>query len=159
MQAADRGFAEVLTMTFPAAIHLEAQRRRAYLGFLELVDRAKATGRLRPDFTSADLVILLMANAGVIAATHTASPQAWRRLVAYMLQAFAAPQPATLPPAPDPDDLARAMTGLNCAADKPARAEDSLAEVRQAVGAAGDARDQLRRLPAEPAHPERRIIA
>ena len=48
-----------------------------------------------------------MANAGVIAATGTAAPGSWRRLVAYMIQAFAAPQPATLPPPPDPDALAR----------------------------------------------------
>lgn len=114
MQAADRGFAEVLTMTFPAAAHLEEQRARAYHGFLELIDRAKATGRLRTDFASQDLVILLMANAGVIAATETAAPGSWRRLVGYMIQAFTAPQPATLPPPPDPDALARAMRGLAC---------------------------------------------
>lgn len=115
MQAEDRGFAEVLTMTFPAAVHLEDQRRRAYLGFLELVDRAKGTGQLRPDFVPEDLVILLMANAGVIAATHTAAPSAWQRLVGYMLQAFAAPPRADLPPPPTPDALARAMLSLNCA--------------------------------------------
>jgi len=116
MQAADRGFAEVLTMTFPAATQLEEQRARAYRGFLELIDRAKATGRLRPDFASQDLVILLMANAGVIAATGTAAPGSGRRLVGYMIQAFAAPQPTTLPPPPDPDALAHAMLGLACPA-------------------------------------------
>jgi AcrR family transcriptional regulator len=114
MQAADRGFAEVLTMTFPAATHLEERRALAYNGFLELIDRAKATGRLRPDFASQDLVILLMANAGVIAATGNAAPDSWRRLVGYMIQAFAAPQPATLTPPPDPDALAQAMLGLAC---------------------------------------------
>src|SRR5262245_44123554 len=34
MQAADRGFADVLTMTFPAAKALEARRAVAYHGFL-----------------------------------------------------------------------------------------------------------------------------
>jgi AcrR family transcriptional regulator len=116
MQAADRGFAEVLTMTFPAATHLEEQRELAYHGFLQLIERAKATGRLRPDFASQDLVILLMANAGVIAATGTAAPGSWRRLVGYMIQAFAAPQPATLPPPPEPAALAHAMLGLACSA-------------------------------------------
>jgi AcrR family transcriptional regulator len=47
MQAADRGFAEVLAMTFPAATQLEDQRQRAYRGFLRLIARAKHTGRLR----------------------------------------------------------------------------------------------------------------
>jgi AcrR family transcriptional regulator len=113
MQAADRGFAEVLTMTFPTATQLEDQRQRAYRSFLQLIRRAKATGRLRPDFTSQDLVILLMANAGVIAATQAAAPGTWERLVDYMLQAFTAPQPATLPPPPDPGALARAMAGFS----------------------------------------------
>ena len=57
-----------------------------------------------------------MANAGVIAATGTAAPGSGRRLVAYMIQALAAPQPATLPPPPDPDALADAMLGLACPA-------------------------------------------
>jgi hypothetical protein len=71
------------------------------------------SGRLRPDFALQDLLILLMANAGVIAATHATAPASWRRLVGYMLQAFAAPYPATLPPLPpDPGDLARSMLGL-----------------------------------------------
>src|SRR5256885_10736573 len=48
MQAADRGFADVLTMTFPAAKALEGRRDEAYNGYVELVTRAKATGRLRP---------------------------------------------------------------------------------------------------------------
>jgi hypothetical protein len=59
-----------------------------------------------------------MANAGVIAATGTAAPGSWRRLVGYMIQAFAAPQAgsqlAALPPAPDPGALAQAMLGLAC---------------------------------------------
>nr|AXL05727.1 TetR/AcrR family transcriptional regulator [uncultured bacterium] len=111
MQAADRGFADVLVMTFPAAEALEARRAESYQGFLELVARAKATGHLRPDFVSEDLVVLLMANAGVIAATGEDAPEAWRRLVGQMLRAFAAPG-APLPPlahAPSSPDLSRAM--------------------------------------------------
>jgi AcrR family transcriptional regulator len=112
MQAADRGFAAVLSMTFPTAEELEARRAEAYEGFLELIARAKDTGHLQADFTSEDLVILLMANAGVIAATADAAPGTWRRLVGQMLRAFATPG-APLPPVPPPpasDDLFRAMT-------------------------------------------------
>ncbi|MDX3192780.1 helix-turn-helix domain containing protein [Streptomyces sp. MN03-5084-2B] len=112
MQAADRGFAAVLAMSFPAARDLEARRAEAYRGFLKLVRRAKGTGHLRADFTAEDLVVLLMANAGVIAATGDDAPGTWRRLVGQLLRAFAvpgAPLPA-LPEAPDPADLFRAMT-------------------------------------------------
>lgn len=111
MQAADRGFAEVLAMTFPAAKALEARRAEAYHGLLELIRRAKATGRLRDDFTHQDLVILLMANAGVVAATHTAAPDTWHRLVGHLLRGFATPGtdlPA-LADAPSTTALYRAM--------------------------------------------------
>ncbi|MCA2226180.1 TetR/AcrR family transcriptional regulator [Nonomuraea aurantiaca] len=116
MQAADRGFAEVLTMTFPSARALEAKRDEAYRGFSDLVVRAKEAGRLRPEFTTEDLVILLMANAGVIAATAGAAPEAWRRLVGCMIQSYAVPDPANtepLPPAPTPTALYRAMIRLS----------------------------------------------
>ncbi|MEV0590499.1 hypothetical protein [Nonomuraea cavernae] len=111
MQAADRGFADVLAMTFPAAKALEARRGEAYNGFLELIARAQASGHLRDDFTSQDLVILLMANAGVVAATADAAPDAWRRLVGQMLRAYATAD-TDLPPleqAPVPAALYRAM--------------------------------------------------
>jgi AcrR family transcriptional regulator len=112
MQAADRGFAAVLSMTLPAAEELEARRADCYRGFLDLITRAKATGHLQPDFTPEDLVVLLMANAGVITATADAAPDSWSRLVGQMLRAFATPG-APMPPMPDPPppaDLYRAMT-------------------------------------------------
>ncbi|NYV73509.1 TetR/AcrR family transcriptional regulator [Streptomyces sp. UH6] len=114
MQAADRGFADVLTMTFPAAKALEARRAEAYNGFLELIDRAKATGHLRQDFTDRDMPILLMANAGVLNAAGDAAPDAWRRLVAHMIRSYATPD-APIPPLPDapaPGALYRAMVRL-----------------------------------------------
>ena len=112
MQAADRGFATVLSVTFPTAEELEARRSQAYRGFVELIARAKTTGHLQPDFTSEDLVVLLMANAGVIAATGDAAPESWRRLVGQMLRAFATPGAPIppMPPAPAPGDLQRAVT-------------------------------------------------
>lgn len=109
MQAADHGFTRVLTMTFPTAKSLEAERARAYRGFIELISRAKGTGRLRPDFSDKDLLILLMANAGVISATGDVAPDTWRRLVGYMLQAFSSANSESLPPAPGGHDLFRAM--------------------------------------------------
>ncbi|MET8980114.1 helix-turn-helix domain-containing protein [Streptomyces sp. NPDC004539] len=109
MQAADRGFADVLTMSLPGAERLEARRAEAYEGFLELIARAKDSGDLREDFTSRDLVLLLMANAGVLSATADAAPDAWRRPVAWMLQSFRTPARGPLPDPPEDAALYQAM--------------------------------------------------
>ncbi|HEY9408196.1 MAG TPA: helix-turn-helix domain-containing protein [Jiangellaceae bacterium] len=123
MQAGDRGFADVLTLSFPTAGALEATRDEAYRGFTELIARAKDIGRLRADFSAEDLVIVLMANAGVVAATGNDAPDAWRRLVAYLLQAFGTTEAHPLPPAPPPKALYRAMVRLGTST-RPRRRDD-----------------------------------
>jgi AcrR family transcriptional regulator len=112
MQAADRGFTDVLTRTFPTGKAFEAERNRAGRAFSELMEKAKATGRLRTDFAHQDLPLILMANAGVVAATAEAAPEAWRRLVGYLLQAFAAEAAEPLPEPPTPRQMYRALTRL-----------------------------------------------
>jgi AcrR family transcriptional regulator len=113
MQASDRGFTHVLTMTFPTDEEFESERGRAYRGFVKLVKNAKATGRLRPDFSPQDLPMILMANAGVVSGTGDAAPTAWRRLVAYLLQACAAEQAQPLPAAPPARQLYRALQQIS----------------------------------------------
>jgi AcrR family transcriptional regulator len=115
MQAEDRGFANVLTMTFPMAEHLQAERDRGYHAFAELAHRAQAAGKLRADFVPEDLVTLLMANAGVIAGTAGTAPGTWRRFAAYMIQAFSAACTGPLPPPPSPGAMHRVLLRLdNC---------------------------------------------
>jgi AcrR family transcriptional regulator len=109
MQAGDRGFTTVLTMTFPTAKQFEADRDRAFADFSTLVERAKAAGGLRADFVAEDLPMFLMANAGVLIATADAAPDTWRRLVGYLLQACAAPAARPLPDPPAPRDMYRAV--------------------------------------------------
>ncbi|WP_329281000.1 TetR/AcrR family transcriptional regulator [Streptomyces sp. NBC_01451] len=109
MQAADYGFADVLTTTFPTAKAMEERRNEAYEGMVRLIGRAKATGRLREDFDPSDLVLIHMANAGVVNATGDAAPDAWRRVVALMIQSLEAPARGTLPPSPAHEALYRAM--------------------------------------------------
>jgi AcrR family transcriptional regulator len=121
MQAEDRGFACVLTMTFPMAGEFQAERDRAYHGFTRLTRSAQATGQLRADFVPEDLVMLLMANAGVLDTTADAAPGTWRRFAAYMIQAFSAASTAPLPPPPTPDAMHRALLRLH----QPAGGADS----------------------------------
>ena len=113
MQTSDRGFSDVLTMTFPSAARFEAARVQAYEDFSELTRRAQAAGALRRDFVPEDLVILLMASAGVVAATGTTAPRSAPRLIGYLLQSFSAPGGGELPPPPSSRQIYRAVTRLD----------------------------------------------
>ena len=112
MQAADRGFTDVLTLTFPTAKGFEAERNRSAAGFAELIERAKAAGRLRHDFAHQDLPMILMANAGVVTGTRDAAPDAWRRLVGYLLQACEIENAEPLPDPPTRLQMYRALMRL-----------------------------------------------
>jgi len=111
-QSSDRGFSEVLTMTFPSVARFEATRVRAYQDFSELIKRAQDVGALREDFVAEDLIILLMANAGVVAAAGKAAPRSAPRLVAFLLQSFAAPGGGRLPSPPTTRQMYKALTRL-----------------------------------------------
>lgn len=109
MQADDYGFTDVLTTSFPSADAFESIRDRTFRRFAVLVRRAKRSGRLRPDFSTEDLPVILMANAGVVAATNAAAPDAWRRVVRLILQGLEAPARGPLPRPPTPDEILGAM--------------------------------------------------
>ena len=113
MQAADRGLKDVLTRTFPNAKALEANRARGYDLLLQVIERAKADGRLRSDFEPEDHVLLLMGNAGVVQGAGDAAPDAWRRYVGLMLDGFRSECATPLPPAPTPRQMLRAMLRLH----------------------------------------------
>ena len=110
MQRGDRGFRDIVTLAFPAAPELRAQRDRVYRGVAELIEKAKATGRLREDFLPEDVPLVLMANAGVVAATADHAPESSDRLVGYLLQAFTATAAEELPPPATPRRMYRALT-------------------------------------------------
>ena len=112
MQAADRGLNHVLTRTFPRAGRLEAHRARGYELSVQLIERAKADHGLRADFVPEDLVLLLMANAGVVQAAGDAAPEAWRRFVRLMLDGFRSQGATALPAPPSPRQMLRAMHRL-----------------------------------------------
>lgn len=105
VQVEDRGFAYALTTAFASGGIFEAERDHAYSVFAELVRRAQESGQLRPDFRPEDLPVLLMAHAGVVEPGGEATERAGRRLVAYMLQAFASTHDEPLPPVPSAQEL------------------------------------------------------
>jgi len=112
MQAADRGLKDVLTRTFPDARALEGHRRRGYELSVRLIERAKAEGSLRSDLVTEDLVVLLMANAGVVQGCGDAAPDTWKRFVALLLDGCRNTSAGPLPPPPTPRQMIRAMRRL-----------------------------------------------
>ena len=113
MQADDRGLGDMLVMALPAGERVEELRARAYDLAVELIQRAKAAGRLRPDFVGGDLLLMMMANSTILEVTRDDAPAASRRLVGLFLEAARAGGPRSdLPPAPSSEELRRAMVHL-----------------------------------------------
>ena len=72
-QAGDRGMADLMAVGHRGR-ELRALRTRAFDGFTALIDRAKAGGTLRADFSPEDFILLLMATAGIIGRTGATAP-------------------------------------------------------------------------------------
>jgi hypothetical protein len=98
-QAADIAFSDVILSQRRGTALFRQQMDRALPASIELVDRAREAGVIRPDFDHSDLYLLTQANAGLVKGTRRSAPNAWRRFGGYMLQAFRAePDAGSLPP-------------------------------------------------------------
>jgi AcrR family transcriptional regulator len=112
LQAGDAGLRDLLTTEFPASSAIEARTNETVGKVKVLIARAQNEGPMRPDVVVADIVVLLLANAGVLKATGNAAPDAWRRFAALMLDAFRSRPDAPLPPAPPEHQLRRSIALL-----------------------------------------------
>lgn len=110
LQIADRGLGDVMSMSFPENPEFERARAGAYGAFTTLIQRAKDANVMRADFVPEDLIMMMMANAGIMHAGGDIAPQLSERLIAYLLQSFRA-EAATgpLPAPPSPEDVHAAM--------------------------------------------------
>ncbi|MEU0095622.1 helix-turn-helix domain-containing protein [Kribbella sp. NPDC006257] len=109
MQARDRGIADLVTMDLSQAPEIEKLRSRAFTGLVRLVARARAAGSLRADFTTQDVVLLMMANAGLVERAHGISESASARLVHVLLDGFRAQAATDGPRAPGARETEAAM--------------------------------------------------
>ncbi len=99
LHSRDRGFTAAFVSAFPKAVDFTADRDYALKAIAELAGRAKDTGRLRSDFVLDDLILMLMANNGIQAASPAAQVAASRRFAALVIQSFqAVPEQVPLPP-------------------------------------------------------------
>lgn len=100
LHARDRGFTEAFLSAYPGAEDLAAGRAYTVRAVAGLARRAKEAGRLRSDFVLDDLILVLMANKGIRAASAASQVKASRRFAGLVIQAFeACPRHAPLPPA------------------------------------------------------------
>lgn len=88
MQIEDRGFTEAFLSTIAADSGVDEKRLHAESTFAKLVERAQRSGRLRPDFSPSDLLLIFLANGGVSEAPPEHAHDLSRRLIAYLLQSF-----------------------------------------------------------------------
>ncbi len=112
LQATDPGRRAILTTEFPATSAIEQHSARIEQKVRTVVDRAHGTGALRPDVGVGDVVVLLLANSGVLEATAAHAPQAWRRFAALMLEALCPGDRADLPAPTPPENLRRSIAML-----------------------------------------------
>lgn len=112
LQAGDPGRRAILTTEFPPSSAIEAHAARIEQKVRTVIDRAHRDGSLRPEVGLGDLVVLLLANAGVLEATGRHAPQAWRRFAALMLDALCAGDRAELPAPTPPENLRRSVAML-----------------------------------------------
>jgi AcrR family transcriptional regulator len=112
LQANDRGLSDLLSMTLPASEEVEQLRASVFQHVTDLAERAKAAGRLRPDFVPEDLLLVLIANAAVAHVSGPDAPRSWQRLVALLLDAFQHTGGDWLPPAPTGAELGSGMARL-----------------------------------------------
>jgi AcrR family transcriptional regulator len=79
LQAGDRVLKEIVMRYPPQPGRLASAREDMRRRFEHVLDRARAEGGLRADFTFSDLALLLWSFAPVIDATAEVAPDAWRR--------------------------------------------------------------------------------
>src|ERR1041384_7524243 len=88
LHARDRGFTAAFTTSFPHAVDFTARREHTLALVAKLAGEAKKSGRLRQDFVLDDLVLVLMANGGIHAASPDTRVAASRRFAALVIRAF-----------------------------------------------------------------------
>ncbi|MEA9984888.1 MULTISPECIES: TetR/AcrR family transcriptional regulator [Subtercola] len=100
VQAGDRGFNDFLSRRFPGNAETERIHDLMCQQIDDVLTRAQDAGAARPDITLADIVNLIWSNGRMIDATNTTAPNAWRRHLYLMLDAYRAERAHPIPEPP-----------------------------------------------------------
>jgi AcrR family transcriptional regulator len=114
VQAGDRGFNDFLSRRFTDNAETEQIHDQMCQQIEDVLTRAQDAGAARPDITQADIVNLIWSNGRIIDATSATAPNAWRRNLYLMLDAYRAERAHPLPEPPMTDQqLYDAMVHLS----------------------------------------------
>lgn len=100
VQAGDRGFNDFLSRRFTDNAETERIHDQMCRQIEDVLTRAQEAGEARPDITQADIVNLIWSNGRIIDATSTTAPNAWRRYLYLMLDAYRAERAHSIPEPP-----------------------------------------------------------
>jgi AcrR family transcriptional regulator len=100
LQAGDRGFNDFLSRRFPDSPEIERVHDQMCRQIEGVLTRAQKAGQARPDIALADIVNLIWSNGRMMEATSTTAPNAWRRHLHLMLDAYRAERAHPIPEPP-----------------------------------------------------------
>jgi AcrR family transcriptional regulator len=111
VQADNRGLKEVLLSTAHGRDRVASVRARLAPLADTLVERAQASGQLRPDIDGTDLPLIQIMLGAVVDVTRDVAPETWRRMFTILVDGLRAREPhSSLPtPALDPDQIDHAL--------------------------------------------------
>jgi AcrR family transcriptional regulator len=88
LQACDRAFNDLISARLPLHVAGREMYERTKELCVQILRNAQEQGVLRGDVTAQDIAFVIWSQAGIIQATRTIAPQAWRRHLHLMLSAF-----------------------------------------------------------------------
>lgn len=113
-QAEDRGFNDFLSRRFPGDAETERIHDQICQQIEGVLTRAQEAGLARRDLALADIVTLIWSIGRMVDATRATAPNAWRRHLHLMLDAYRAERAHPLPDPPmNATQLYEAMVQLN----------------------------------------------
>ncbi|MFI9542836.1 TetR/AcrR family transcriptional regulator [Streptomyces sp. NPDC052016] len=118
LQACDRAFNALAAARLPAhTVSGQMSERVKDLG-TSILHKAQQQGVVRADVTREDIAFVAWSLEGIIQATRTVAPSAWRRHLYLMLDAFRAECAHELPEPPlSPEQVDQTIAALECGED------------------------------------------
>ncbi|MFF7602577.1 TetR/AcrR family transcriptional regulator [Streptomyces mirabilis] len=115
LQACDRAFNDLVSARLPVHALGRGMFERTKERVAQIFRNAQEQGVLRDDVTPDDIAFVIWSQVGIIQATRAVAPNAWRRHLHLLLDAFRAECAHELPEPPlTPQQFAQTLTTLEC---------------------------------------------